>query len=86
MTRARRRDLADRLRPLSQLEHPREAIRQFTPNWFAATMGIHCREMLRRRVPAAQPRTHSRTCSGAGMPPACTTLPSSTTPGVDMTP
>ena len=61
MTRARRRDLADRLRPLSQLAHPREAIRRFTPNWFAATMGIHCREMRGRRVPAAQPRTHSRT-------------------------
>ncbi|UZJ59378.1 TDT family transporter [Pseudomonas sp. KU26590] len=26
-------------RPLSQLSHPREVIRQFTPNWFAATMG-----------------------------------------------
>ena len=26
-------------RPLSQLQHPREMIRQFTPNWFAATMG-----------------------------------------------
>jgi C4-dicarboxylate transporter/malic acid transport protein len=28
-----------RLRPLSHLQHPREVIRQFTPNWFAATMG-----------------------------------------------
>ncbi|CAG8867371.1 hypothetical protein PS627_02454 [Pseudomonas fluorescens] len=26
-------------RPLSRLSHPREVIRQFTPNWFAATMG-----------------------------------------------
>lgn len=26
-------------RPLSALQHPREVIRQFTPNWFAATMG-----------------------------------------------
>lgn len=26
-------------RPLSALSSPREAIRQFTPNWFAATMG-----------------------------------------------
>lgn len=26
-------------RPFSQLAHPREVIRQFTPNWFAATMG-----------------------------------------------
>src|SRR5277367_3413135 len=27
------------LRPLTQLDSPREVIRQFTPNWFAATMG-----------------------------------------------
>lgn len=27
------------VRPLSKLTHPREVIRQFTPNWFAATMG-----------------------------------------------
>jgi len=27
------------LKPLTCLEHPRETIRQFTPNWFAATMG-----------------------------------------------
>ncbi|WP_304486019.1 hypothetical protein [Rahnella variigena] len=26
-------------RPLSELSSPKEAIRQFTPNWFAATMG-----------------------------------------------
>ncbi|WP_045391598.1 TDT family transporter [Falsirhodobacter sp. alg1] len=26
-------------RPLSRLDSPREVIRQFTPNWFAATMG-----------------------------------------------
>ena len=26
-------------RPLSQLTHPREVVRQFTPNWFTATMG-----------------------------------------------
>ena len=27
------------VRPLSSLSHPREVVRQFTPNWFAATMG-----------------------------------------------
>jgi C4-dicarboxylate transporter/malic acid transport protein len=27
------------LKPLSRLSHPREVVRQFTPNWFAATMG-----------------------------------------------
>lgn len=26
-------------KPLSRLAHPREAVRQFTPNWFTATMG-----------------------------------------------
>ncbi|WP_249672133.1 TDT family transporter [Pseudomonas abieticivorans] len=26
-------------RPFSQLQHPREVIRQFTPNWFAVVMG-----------------------------------------------
>ncbi|MCY1398659.1 C4-dicarboxylate transporter/malic acid transport protein [compost metagenome] len=30
---------SQRFRPLSHLHHPREVIRQFTPNWFAATMG-----------------------------------------------
>ncbi|MCY1396483.1 C4-dicarboxylate transporter/malic acid transport protein [compost metagenome] len=30
---------SQRFRPLSHLQHPREVIRQFTPNWFAATMG-----------------------------------------------
>lgn len=30
---------ASPLRPLRHLAHPREVIRQFTPNWFAATMG-----------------------------------------------
>lgn len=27
------------IKPLSHLDHPREMIRQFTPNWFAVTMG-----------------------------------------------
>ncbi len=27
------------LRPLTHLQHPREVVRQFTPNWFTATMG-----------------------------------------------
>jgi len=26
-------------RPLARLDHPREVVRQFTPNWFATTMG-----------------------------------------------
>ncbi|MCX7109684.1 MAG: TDT family transporter [Proteobacteria bacterium] len=31
--------IATGLKPLSRLSHPREVVRQFTPNWFAATMG-----------------------------------------------
>jgi C4-dicarboxylate transporter/malic acid transport protein len=31
--------IASGLKPLSRLGHPREVVRQFTPNWFAATMG-----------------------------------------------
>jgi C4-dicarboxylate transporter/malic acid transport protein len=33
------REIAFGLRPLSRLTNPREVVRQFTPNWFAATMG-----------------------------------------------
>lgn len=33
------RDVAFGLRPLASLQSPREIVRQFTPNWFAATMG-----------------------------------------------
>ena len=40
------------LKPLSQLQHPREVIRQFTPNWFAATMGTGVLALaLRQAVP-----------------------------------
>ena len=39
MTSSRLADVFDGFRPLSNLSHPREMIRQFTPNWFAATMG-----------------------------------------------
>ena len=40
----------------------------------------------RNLIIAAYSRSQARTWSGPGMPPAWTTLPSSTTPGVDMTP
>ena len=39
MPRTRTNQFLECLRPLTHLEHPREMIRQFTPNWFAATMG-----------------------------------------------
>ncbi len=41
-----------RLRPLRHLDHPREMIRQFTPNWFAATMGTGILALALPQVPA----------------------------------
>ncbi|MDF0491341.1 TDT family transporter [Sphingomonas sp. H39-1-10] len=43
------------LRPLSQLRHPREMIRQFTPNWFAATMGTGILALALPQVPDIGP-------------------------------
>ena len=42
-------------RPLSQLQHPREVIRQFTPNWFAATMGTGVLALALAQLPLAIP-------------------------------
>ncbi|MGC5701254.1 TDT family transporter [Pseudomonas sp. NFXW11] len=42
-------------RPLSHLQHPREAIRQFTPNWFAATMGTGVLALALAQLPVAIP-------------------------------
>ncbi|KTR83214.1 C4-dicarboxylate ABC transporter [Novosphingobium barchaimii] len=39
------------MRPLSRLDHPREMIRQFTPNWFAATMGTGILALALPQVP-----------------------------------
>lgn len=39
-------------KPFSHLQHPREVIRQFTPNWFAATMGTG---ILSLALPVAYP-------------------------------
>lgn len=47
------RRLAQRLKPFAQLEHPREVIRQFTPNWFAATMGTGILALALPQVPGA---------------------------------
>ena len=44
-----------RLAPFSQLEHPREIVRQFTPNWFAATMGTGILALALPLVPDAGP-------------------------------
>jgi C4-dicarboxylate transporter/malic acid transport protein len=43
------------LRPLSHLQHPREAIRQFTPNWFAATMGTGVLALALAQLPVQAP-------------------------------
>lgn len=41
------------LKPLGQLDHPREMIRQFTPNWFAATMGTGILALALPQVPGS---------------------------------
>ncbi len=48
------RDLAEvleGLKPLSRLDRPLEMIRQFTPNWFAATMGTGVLALALAQVP-----------------------------------
>ncbi|PWK30951.1 TDT family transporter [Pseudomonas sp. B21-040] len=42
-------------KPLSHLQHPREVIRQFTPNWFAATMGTGVLALALAQLPVAIP-------------------------------
>lgn len=42
-------------KPFSQLQHPREVIRQFTPNWFAATMGTGVLALALPQLPLAIP-------------------------------
>ena len=45
-------------KPFSQLQHPREVIRQFTPNWFAATMGTGVLALALAQWPGASPGVH----------------------------
>jgi len=40
-------------KPLSRLPHPREVIRQFTPNWFTATMGTGILALALNQFPFA---------------------------------
>ena len=42
-------------KPFSRLQHPREVIRQFTPNWFAATMGTGVLALALAQLPLAIP-------------------------------
>jgi C4-dicarboxylate transporter/malic acid transport protein len=46
-------------KPLSHLPHPLEAIRQFTPNWFAATMGTGVLALALAQLPVAIPGLHA---------------------------
>lgn len=41
--------------PLSRLSHPREVVRQFTPNWFTATMGTGILALALNQLPSATP-------------------------------
>lgn len=47
------------IKPFSHLQHPREVIRQFTPNWFAATMGTGVLALALAQVPVAIPGVHA---------------------------
>ncbi|WP_095139450.1 TDT family transporter [Pseudomonas sp. Irchel s3a10] len=47
------------IKPFSQLQHPREVIRQFTPNWFAATMGTGVLALALAQLPVAIPGLHA---------------------------
>ena len=46
-------------RPFSHLQHPREVIRQFTPNWFAATMGTGVLALALAQLPVHIPGIHT---------------------------
>ncbi|WP_434558191.1 TDT family transporter [Pseudomonas sp. Z4-20] len=47
------------LRPLSHLPRPLEVIRQFTPNWFAATMGTGVLALALAQLPGSNPGLHA---------------------------
>ena len=53
MTRNRIAEFITGLKPLAQLDHSREMIWQFTPNWFAATMGTGILALALPQVPGA---------------------------------
>lgn len=46
-------------KPFRQLQHPGEVIRQFTPNWFAATMGTGVLALALAQLPVAIPGLHA---------------------------
>jgi C4-dicarboxylate transporter/malic acid transport protein len=55
MTHSSLSELATELKPHAQIERPREMIRQFTPNWFAATMGTGILALALPQLPGAGP-------------------------------
>lgn len=50
---------ASRLAPFSALSHPREVVRQFTPNWFAMTMGTGIVYLILLALPFDLPGRHT---------------------------
>ncbi len=46
-------DVMSGLKPLSRLDRPLEMVRQFTPNWFAATMGTGVLALILPQLPGA---------------------------------
>jgi len=46
-------------KPFSHLQHPREVIRQFTPNWFAATMGTGVLALALAQLPGTNAGLHA---------------------------
>lgn len=50
---------ATRLKPFSHLSHPSEVIRQFTPNWFAATMGTGVLALALAQLPFTNSGVHA---------------------------
>jgi C4-dicarboxylate transporter/malic acid transport protein len=46
-------------KPFSHLQHPREVIRQFTPNWFAATMGTGVLALALAQLPGESAGLHA---------------------------
>lgn len=51
--------IAAGLHPLSRLSSPREVVRQFTPNWFTATMGTGILALALAQFPLAVPGLHT---------------------------
>lgn len=49
-------------RPLTRLSNSRELVRQFTPNWFTATMGTGILALALNQIPVSVPGLHQLAC------------------------